>query len=318
MAHTTVSNPLAKKLRTWPVAHGVYGLTTGIVNLFFVGEPGALDNGWVLIDAGMQLSAKRILRAAQERYGDARPAAILLTHGHFDHIGALSTLSEFWDVPIFCHENEAPFLSGKLVYPPADASLPGFVAFMSRLFPRCPEDYSRRLQLLPTDGSVPFLPDWQYIETPGHAPGHVSFFRPADRILVAGDAIVSVAQESMISIFKQEPRVHRPPAYFTPDWASARRSVEKLAALQPLVAATGHGPVLNGELLERGLKELLDHWEDRAVPAGGRYSTQSPHMDQERISKVPAAKFDYRLLVLAGLGLWAMLRRRKFSSTDEC
>src|SRR5688500_18354730 len=68
-----------------------------IVNVFFYGEPGAGDRKWVLIDAGLAGSAMRIERAAAERFGEnARPAAIILTHGHFDHVGAVKTLADKW------------------------------------------------------------------------------------------------------------------------------------------------------------------------------------------------------------------------------
>lgn len=62
----------------------------GIVNAAFYGRPGAGDRKWVLIDAGVFGTMNLITGAAEERFGkDARPAAIVLTHGHFDHVGVL-------------------------------------------------------------------------------------------------------------------------------------------------------------------------------------------------------------------------------------
>src|SRR5688572_8897006 len=83
------------------IAPGLAYLRDRIVNVCFVGEPDAGDGGWTLVDAGLRGSAYRIRRAAERRFGEgARPAAIVLTHGHFDHVGALRSLLRRWDVPV--------------------------------------------------------------------------------------------------------------------------------------------------------------------------------------------------------------------------
>src|SRR4051794_26063105 len=85
------------------LAPDVLGVTTGIVNLAMVGPAGSGDRGWTLIDAGLPGFSSRILSLAAERFGEgARPAAILLTHGHHDHVGALPTLLKEWpDTPVY-------------------------------------------------------------------------------------------------------------------------------------------------------------------------------------------------------------------------
>ena len=61
-----------------------------LVNVAFLGRPGAGDRQWTLIDAGVPGLSGLIESAASERFGqDARPAAIVMTHGHFDHVGVL-------------------------------------------------------------------------------------------------------------------------------------------------------------------------------------------------------------------------------------
>lgn len=65
--------------------------------------------------------------------------------------------------------------------------------------------------------------------------------------------------------------MHGPPAYLTPDWASARRSVERLAALEPAIAATGHGTPVRDQELRDGLERLVRKFERIAVPDQGRY-----------------------------------------------
>jgi glyoxylase-like metal-dependent hydrolase (beta-lactamase superfamily II) len=115
------------------------------------------------------------------------------------------------------------------------------------------------------------MPGCRWIHTPGHTAGHVSLFRDDDRCLIAGDAFVTVKQESLYAVATQEREVHGPPAYFTPDWANARRSVERLAALEPAIAATGHGTPMRDQELREGLDRLARAFDRIAVPDQGRY-----------------------------------------------
>ena len=301
----------------WAIAPDVAGLAQPIVNLYFVGAPGAGDGAWVLVDAGLYGTAGRIARAAEARFGPgARPSAIVLTHGHFDHIGALQTLAARWDVPVYAHRLELPYLTGRSAYPPPDPTVGGGMARLSPLYPKGPIDLGDRVRPLPDDGGVPGLPGWRAIHTPGHSPGHVSLFRDADRVLLAGDAFVTTRQESAVAALTKPLEVHGPPAYFTPDWGAARRSVEALAALQPSVAATGHGRPMRGEPLQRGLQALARDFDRLAVPDGGRYAGQPAVMDERGVVSEPPPATDPLPAVLAGAGAAtlagaALLARRR-------
>ncbi len=249
------------------IAAGVKGLRIVFVNVFGVSH----ENGtWTLIDAGIPFSAGRIRNWAKETFGRP-PNAIVLTHGHFDHVSAAMELADEWDAPIFAHPLEFPYLTGERAYDaPNWQAGGGLMSLLSPSYPKDPINLGSRLKALPGEGAemtIADMPGWTLLHTPGHTPGHVSFFRERDKTLLVGDAFCTTKPESFFeAALAQQPELHGPPAYFTSDWAAAKASVQKLAALGPVTLAPGHGKALTGDGVANRLEALADAFDEVAVP----------------------------------------------------
>jgi glyoxylase-like metal-dependent hydrolase (beta-lactamase superfamily II) len=292
-------------------APNVHRLLTMMVNVYFVSDEAG---GWTLVDAGLPGYKKAIRAAAEALFGDTAPSAIVLTHGHFDHVGTLPALAREWGVPVYAHPLEMPYLTGRSSYAPPDPAVGGGLwPWLSPLFPRAPINLGSNVHMLPADGGVPTMPGWKWIHTPGHTAGHVSLFREQDRTLLAGDAFVTTRQESISNVLMQRELVWRPPAYYTVDWEAARRSVERLAALEPEVAATGHGNPLRGAEMRHDLHHLARCFDD-VVPSRGRYVHKPAVADEHGLVYVPPSVGPSRAAIgigvaaLVGMGLFAARR----------
>ncbi len=274
-----------------PVLPGLHVLRDVFVNLYYAAAVPEQPLGpWVLIDTGLPGSAHKIKKHADEVFGPANPpVAILMTHAHFDHAGSLEELLKAWpDVAVYAHPLELPYLTGRSAYPPPDPTVGrGLLSYLSFIYPKHPYDVGDRVHPLPPDGSVPGLPGWRWLPTPGHTPGHVSFFREQGNVLVAGDAFTTVFEESGWATLTQKQVVHGPPAYFTPDWDAARDSVALLAHLDPEVAATGHGIPMHGDLLRAQLTQLAAQFDTLARPKMGRYVRHPAIADASGVRAVP-------------------------------
>ncbi len=294
---------------TETLAPDVLRFPVAFVNAYAVGEPGG---PWVLIDTGLPGGAAYLQPALEQTMGGA-PAAIVLTHGHFDHAGSALVLAEAWDVPIYAHKAELPFLNGRSDYPPADPSMGGAIAQLARAFPAAGYDFGDRVRALPQDGTLPELEGWEVIHTPGHTPGHVSFWRRADQILLAGDALATMDLDSWLTQVTHERELARSPVPFTPDWDAAEESVRTLASLNPRVLGAGHGRVMNGPKLAERLREYA---ATPQRPTYGRYAETPATFDEERgVVSLPPEVADKSLIwlvagVVFGIGVAVLLGQR--------
>lgn len=297
------------------IAPDVYRLGIGgFVNAYLVGD----RRGWVFVDAGVAGQFEALRDAAEQRFGyGEKPAAIILTHGHGDHVGSALALAVFYDVPVYAHRMELPYLTGKSDYAPADPTTGGPFALAVRFAPGVTRgtDLGEYVHALPDDGTVPGLgAEWRWVATPGHTPGHISLFRERDRVLVTGDAVATIYVDTLTGIAQAgTPQVSPPPAPVTPDWHAARRSVEALAALEPRVIAPGHGEPMTGAGATASMRRAADGFR---VPQTGRYVPESAEFDAWGVRYVPPAPADPLPLMVGialaavgiGFGVWAAQR----------
>ncbi|WP_373514410.1 MBL fold metallo-hydrolase [Persicitalea sp.] len=302
------------------VAKGIWGMKEYFVNVYMVQNED--DGKWVLVDTGLPISGSSVKKMADDLFGEGtRPACIILTHGHFDHAGSVKELAQEWNIQVYAHAMEMPYLTGRSSYPPADPSVGGgLVSDLSWTFPMGPIDIRRWVAPLPADGHVPGLDGWRWLHTPGHAPGHISLWREDDRTLIAGDALATVKMESAIATITQQRELHGPPMPVTYDWGAAEKSVRKLADLKPKVIAAGHGQPMRGKAMRQELEQLANNFYRLALPAQGRYRNRPALVNASGVVFLPPAvdKKDSTLsLVLAGVagvvafGVVVFLRRRQ-------
>ena len=89
------------------------------------------------------------------------------------------------------------------------------------------------------------------LETPGHSPGHIAFWRESDRTLILGDVL------NNMNVMTGIPGLHEPPDIFTPDPPRNRESARRLAELRPALACFGHGaPLRDPDKLARFVARL--------------------------------------------------------------
>ena len=126
----------------------------------------------LVIDPGEE--PDRLLAAIEEM--GIGVEAILLTHTHFDHIGAVAPVARATGAPVYCPQLEVPVLADIMSFVP----WPGFGQYESY---DADETVSggERLALAGFDIDVIF--------TPGHSPGHVTYSIPAERALFSGDVL---------------------------------------------------------------------------------------------------------------------------------
>lgn len=196
------------------LADGVWqlsGFPRNNMNVYVIGD--------VLIDAGTALDRRRILKQLRGRTISAHA----LTHAHFDHYGSSHAVCTTLGIPMWCGERDVEAVeAGKMVGGPRNSMLPAAKA----------HPIARALR----EGDE--VAGFTVLDTPGHAPGHVSYWRESDRVLLCGDVMWGYNPFLM----RGGPR--EPYALASPDPVENRRSARRLAELRPSLVLFGHGPPL--------------------------------------------------------------------------
>lgn len=184
--------------------------------------------GDVLLDAGAPFSAGRIVRALEGR----RVSAHALTHAHFDHQGGSHAVCEALGIPLWCGAGDRAAVEtgdARLLYPDPNR----IIARLARRLAGPAHPVERVLR----DGDV--VGGFTVVETPGHTPGHLAYWRPDDGALVLGDVL-----------FHRNPITTRkglvePYRWLVWDYGRNRDSLRRLAELEPGIVCFGHGEVLH-------------------------------------------------------------------------
>jgi glyoxylase-like metal-dependent hydrolase (beta-lactamase superfamily II) len=252
---TTRGSPRATGIAAPEIAPGVHllgpwGRTQ--TNAYLVSD----GSSWILVDAGWGSDGPRIKAAARSRLGPGlAPSAILLTHAHPDHDGSARELAQAWGCPVFVHPAEVPIATGEFAAMvryagPLDHWL--ILPFMRAIGRRRRDEILAAASLvgivrpLAPDGTAPGIEGWRWIHTPGHTPGHVAYVRAQDRVVLSGDAIVTLEVNAWAGLLRQRQGLSGPPWYTTWDRRAAVASIVKIADLEPSVLAGGHGLPLAG------------------------------------------------------------------------
>ena len=143
----------------------------GGTQIYFVGDP---KDRMVIVDSGEPYRSwtKQILDYHAE-LGRPQISAILITHGHGDHIGGLDRLQEAMGCPVRCHPKLAPYLA-------------------QRLEPGCVQKLQSRETISIGGGT-----SLRVLFTPGHADDHVAYFLSAGRVIFSGDTILGSSSTSV-------------------------------------------------------------------------------------------------------------------------
>jgi hydroxyacylglutathione hydrolase len=233
------------------VAEGVWllrGDFRGAMNVYFIED----GDGVVQFDAGTKGMTKKARAAGAELGGVKR---IVLGHAHADHRGTAPYLG----APVFCHPDEVDDAgSGKAVTPYFNLSLLE-VAPVRWIYPMLLKHWDGGpVKVAGTVAEGDEVAGFRVLHFPGHAPGLIALWRERDRVALVSDVVYLVDSARLKALPEGEASVPHPA--FNWNHQEAKRSLRRLAELEPLVVGTGHDRPLRGEGLRATLEAAAEKY----------------------------------------------------------
>ena len=228
------------------------------VNGYALRDP---DGQVTLVDTGLSRSAPAVARALRAiRVAPQQVTRVLVSHVHYDHVGALAEVVRRTGAAVSVHEADAGFLAAGHG-PPRDPS-----SLLARLMGRFTDETSQEFEPVGTehrlaDGDVlDVAGGLRVLHTPGHSPGHVSFLHEPSRTLITGDALFHPAGWLRWSL--------KP---FCTDFRLSQQTAQRFAELDYGTAAFMHGPQIASRAKQR-VDAFLATWDGLGAdgPAGQR------------------------------------------------
>jgi hydroxyacylglutathione hydrolase len=195
-------------------------LPTPVINIYLAED--------VLIDAGRTWDRRRVFAEIEGH----EISMLALTHAHPDHQGVAKDVCEVRGVPLACHADDVEAMEGKRPVQEAATSNP-----VNRVVRALWEGPPYKVERVLREGDE--VAGFRVVHAPGHARGEVIFFREGDRVAICGDVIRNMSYATGL------PGIKEPPEIFTYDMAENRRSIRKLAELNPSLILPGHGPAVS-------------------------------------------------------------------------
>jgi glyoxylase-like metal-dependent hydrolase (beta-lactamase superfamily II) len=246
------------------VAGGVYWVRGGLVNWYLLAEGRDLT----LVDAGYPGDADDVeasIALIGRRPEDVR--AVLVTHAHADHVGAVAPLSAAYGTPVYLDAAEVPHARRERV---EQVSVPTVLAHAWR--PRVAVWAVRALRRggtrevrspaalpFPSGGALDLPGSPVPVPTHGHTSGHTAFSLPAAGVVLTGDALVTGHPTSA----RRDPQLL--PRFFSHDPDRAVTALGALARLDADVVLPGHGGPWRGPVRDAVARALERRTRSRAV-----------------------------------------------------